>query len=86
MKETIRQKIETEVRQVVAAVLKKNPGAIKPENLLFGELGADSLTGVEILAQLDKKFGLDLPENKLTKIGTFSQLVDLVETEIEKSN
>lgn len=85
MKETNRQKIENEVKQVVTAVLKKKPGVIKPETRLFGELGADSLTGVEILAQLDKKFGLDLPEDKLTNIETFGQLVDLVETKIEKS-
>jgi acyl carrier protein len=78
------EEIDQQIRETVAAVLKKKPGEISPTSRLFEELGADSLTAVEILAFLDKKFGLDLPEEKLVGVKTYAQLVNLVKEELKK--
>jgi acyl carrier protein len=86
LKDLAPERIAAQVRETVARVLKKNPADIALDTNLFEELGADSLTGVEILAVLDKKLGLDLPEEKLEDVTTFGQLVDLVTEELKSQS
>jgi len=50
----------------VAAILSKDPAAILPDTPLH-ELGIDSLSFVELLVFIEKKFNLKLLESGLTK-------------------
>ena len=76
--------VKNQIREIVARVLNKPAAEITPDARLFEELDADSLSSVEILAVLDKKFNLDLPEEKLVHIERISQLTDLVLEELRK--
>ena len=51
---------------------------IDPNANLFTDLGVDSLLGVEIFASLDKKYGINIPEEKLRDINTLNDIIALV--------
>ena len=44
----------------------------------------DSLLGVEILAGLDKKYGLDIPDQRIREIRTLNDVIRIAKELIEK--
>ena len=76
--------IEQEILSLVAKIIKKDPSKIDPNANIFSEYGIDSLLGVEILAGLDKKYGLDLPEDKIRQIKTLNDIITLTREQIAK--
>lgn len=73
-----------QVRALVAKVIKRPEEKIDPAANLFTDLGIDSLLGVEIFAALDKKYGIEVPEDKLRKINTLNDVIALVK-ELKKA-
>jgi acyl carrier protein len=69
--------IETEVTTLVAKIIKVPEDKIDPNADLFKDLGIDSLLGVEIFASLDRKYNIDIPENRLEKIKTLNDIIAL---------
>ncbi len=72
------ENLEKEVKLLVSRIAKCPEEKITEESNLFSDLGVDSLTGVEIFAALDKKYGLDIPESKLRDVSTVRDLIELV--------
>lgn len=70
--------LESEIKALVAKIIKVPENKIKPDANLFSDLGVDSLLGVEIFAALDKKYGLVIPEEKLRGVSTLNDLIALV--------
>ncbi|MFA5104679.1 MAG: acyl carrier protein [Candidatus Margulisiibacteriota bacterium] len=77
------ENIENEVKEIVSRVIKIPVEKIDPSADLFKDLGVDSLLGVEIFASLDKKFSIDIPENRLEKIRTLNDMIAIAK---EKMN
>jgi acyl carrier protein len=50
----------------------------------FYDLGVDSLSSLEILAVLEKKYDIRISENDLININSISKIVRLVLSEIDK--
>ena len=50
----------------------------------FYDLGVDSLSSLEILAVLEKKYDIRISENDLVNINSVSKIVRLVLSEIDK--
>ena len=75
--------LSKEIKALVARVIKLPEEKIEFNANLFTDLGIDSLLGVEIFAALDKKYGINVPENRLRDISTVNDLVKLV-SEIKK--
>jgi len=71
--------LEKEMTGLISKVLKIPEEKIFMNSNLFDDLGADSLLGVEILAALDKKFGINIPDERLGTVKTVSDLLKLVE-------
>ncbi len=69
------ENIEKEIAEIVSRVIKVPVDKIDPNADLFKDLGVDSLLGVEIFASLDKRFNIDIPENKLEKIRTLNDMI-----------
>jgi acyl carrier protein len=70
--------IEKEIKALVSKVIKIPEDKIDPNADLFKDLGVDSLLGVEIFATLDKKYNIDIPEQKLIKIKSLNDIIDIV--------
>lgn len=67
-----------EIKAVVAKVIRRPEEGLDPNADLFTDLGVDSLLGVEIFAALDKRYGIDVPEDRLRSINTLNDIVALV--------
>lgn len=67
--------LEQEVKAMVSKIIKMDEKKIDPDANIFSEYGVDSLLGIEILAGLDKKYGLDIPEQKIREIRTLNDII-----------
>jgi acyl carrier protein len=76
--------IDREIMELVAKVIKRDVSQIDPNVNIFKEYHVDSLLGVEILASLDKKYGLNVPEEKIRQVKTLNDLVQLTKEQIAK--
>ena len=70
--------LSKEIKSLVAKVIKIPEEKIDLNANLFTDLGVDSLLGVEIFAALDKKYGVDVPEDKLRDVKTLNDIIALV--------
>lgn len=73
--------IERTVTQVVAEVSEKKEEEIweKRDQNLFKDLGLDSLLALEIVAMLENKYNISVPEERIIEIGTLNDAIHLVE-------
>jgi acyl carrier protein len=78
------EQLTAEVKSLVSKVIKIPEEKIDVNANLFTDLGVDSLMGVEIFATLDKKYRLDVPEEKLKDINTLNDIVVLVRELLKK--
>lgn len=74
-----RQELRNEIRKLIAKILKLPEEKVDLNANLFTDLGVDSLLGVEIFAALDKKYGIQIPEDKLRGITTLNDIITIVE-------
>ena len=76
--------IRQEVLEIVSTVIEKAPKEIPGDAHLFQDVGADSMMALEILASLEKKFKIIIPEEKLKEMTTLNKIVDMVESARKK--
>ena len=72
--------IET-VKNLVAEKLKIDPDAITMESNLIDDLRADSLDLFELVIALEDKFNITLPDESITSIKTFKDIIKYLEIE-----
>ena len=59
--------IKTEVKNLVARVTEREPDEIPDDAHFMDQLGVDSLMAMEIMIAVDRKFGIDIPDQMLTR-------------------
>lgn len=69
--------VEKEVRDLIADIIEMDPNEIGPDAHLVEDLGMDSMMALEILASLEKKFKIRIPEDELPKITTLNKAIEL---------
>lgn len=78
------EKIRDEILEIVSMIIDKEPNEIQPNAHLVEDLGADSMMALEILAALEKKYSIIIPEEKLGSLSTVNKIVSLVMEILEK--
>jgi acyl carrier protein len=76
--------LDQEIKTMVSKIIKVDESRINPNANIFSEYGVDSLLGVEILAGLDKKYGLDVPEQRIREIKTLNDIIRIAKELISK--
>ena len=71
--------VEKEVRQLVAEILEMSPDAIDGKANFVKDLGMDSMMALEILAGIEKKYRIVIPEDALPKFTDLNTTINLVE-------
>ena len=71
--------IEQEVREIIAEIIEKDPQEVTLDAKLVEDLGADSMMALEILASLEKKYRVVVPEEELPKLTSLRKIMALVE-------
>ncbi|MCU0651957.1 MAG: acyl carrier protein [Candidatus Omnitrophica bacterium] len=69
------QNIEEEIKNLIAEIIEKDPGQVTPEAKFFEDLGVDSMMALEILAAIEKKYKISIPEEKLAQLTTLAQTI-----------
>ena len=72
-------KLEQEIREIIAEIIEKDPKIITLDAHLFEDLGADSMMALEILAAMEKKYRVVVPEDKLPQLTSLRKIMGLVE-------
>ena len=69
-----------EIRESLAAQLNIPIANITGDSRLIEDLKADSLDLVELIAGLEERYGIEIPEEDMPKIKTVSDIVTYVES------
>lgn len=79
------QDIETEIKNIIAEIVEKNPGEIMPDAKFVEDLGVDSMMALEILAAIEKKYKITIPEDKLMELQTLNKTIEIAKEYLSKS-
>lgn len=76
--------IEQKVKKIIAEQLGIKDEDIKNDASLVEDLGADSLTQVEMSLALEDGFGIEIPDTEQENIRTVQQAIDFVRAAVNK--
>ena len=69
-----------DIREIVAEIIEVDPEEIGNDTNLVTDLGTDSMMALEILATIEKKYKLVIPEKELPNMITLSQILDIMKS------
>ena len=69
--------LEASVRKIVAEVLEVESDTIQLDAQLVEDLGMDSMKALEILAVIEKRFRIKVPEESLPKMTTLNRVIQI---------
>ena len=78
------ENIDNEIRDLIAGIIEKSPEELKPESRFFEDLGVDSMMALEILAGVEKKYKIMIPEEKLPEIRTLAATIAIAKEYLAK--
>ena len=67
-----------EIIEIIAEQLVMDAGDIKPESEIIADLKADSLAIVEMLMEIEEKFGVNVPDEDVPNLKTVQDIADYV--------
>jgi acyl carrier protein len=73
------ESIEAGVRAIIYDVTRQQTADVGRDDDLVGVLGVDSLQGLQVLAGVEKRFDIRLPDEELIKLRTIGRIVDAVQ-------
>lgn len=76
--------IATKVKAIIVDKLGVDESEVTPEASFSNDLGADSLDTVELIMELEKEFGIQIPDEAAEKISTVGDAIAFIEENIAK--
>ena len=73
-----REKVRKEDIAIVADIAELEPGEIA-EDASLEELGIDSLNGLRLVAEVEKRYNINIPDDVIGKIRTIPEIFALVD-------
>jgi len=69
--------LEKELREIIAKIVEIEPEKITLEANFVEDLGMDSMMALEILAAMEKKYKIQVPEEKLGRLKNLKESINL---------
>ncbi len=69
--------LDQDVKELIADIIEVDAASLDPDANLVEDLGMDSMMALEILASLEKRFKIKLPEDELPKITTVNRAIEV---------
>lgn len=79
MESNAKTSLVRDIRTIIAEILEIDEDKITPDANFLEELGMDSMMALEILASVEKKYKIKIPEEYLAKITTLKSTVEIAE-------
>ena len=77
MSEVDAQVLRNDLKNIVAEIVEVKPEEVTPEADFVEDLGMDSMQAIEIMAAIEKKYSVQVPEDYLGKIMNLSSLLEV---------
>lgn len=74
--------VETKVKEIIMDKLGTSEDKITPEASFRNDLGADSLSQVELMMELEEVFGVDIEDEEAEKIQTVKDAIEYIEKKL----
>jgi len=68
-----------ELRNIVAEVLEIEPYELSDTGDFVEDYDADSLRAIEVLARIEKKYKIEIPQSELAEMRNFKSVLNIVE-------
>ncbi|MBO4848453.1 MAG: acyl carrier protein [Clostridia bacterium] len=68
-----------EIRNAIAIQLNVDEENITPETRFVEDLKADSLDLVELVMDLEERYGVEIPDEQLAEVKTVGQIIEIIE-------
>ncbi|MCX7878445.1 MAG: acyl carrier protein [Ignavibacteria bacterium] len=78
--------VETQIKEAIMEKLGVEESKITPEASFINDLGADSLDTVELIMELENRFGITIPEEDQEKIQTVGIAIEYVKSKLPAAN
>ena len=78
------KKLENELRTLIAEIVEIEPEKITLEANFVEDLGMDSMMALEIMASLEEKYKVRIPEENLPKLTTLNKTIGIVNKFLNK--
>ncbi len=69
--------IDAEIKELIATIIEKDASQIDPEARFIEDLGVDSMMALEILAAIEKKYKIVIPEERLPEFISLSATIKI---------
>ena len=73
-----RESILDELIDIIAEIAEVEPSEIGADTNFINDLDMDSMDSLEIVALLEKKYGMKMTEDELPSLSTMSGLIELI--------
>ncbi|MEO8180470.1 MAG: acyl carrier protein [Deltaproteobacteria bacterium] len=74
---------QSEVHEIVARTIDRDPKQLQPEDNLTEQHDVDSLMGLEILVALEKRYQIQIPESMLQEMTSIARIASTVWERLE---
>jgi acyl carrier protein len=79
MGDLTKEKLVQDLREMVAEILEVEPDTIEGDAGFVKDLGMDSMMALEILAGIEKKYRIIVPEDSLPKFTSLNKTVEIIQ-------
>lgn len=66
------------VKEVTARVLNLDAAAIKPTDTFSGDLGAESIQSIELVASFEEEFEIEMDEDEALSVTNVGKAIDFI--------
>jgi len=73
------QNLEGQLRTLISEIVETEPEKITLDAKFVDDLGMDSMMALEILAAIEKKYKIQIPEEELGKLKNLKEIINLTE-------
>lgn len=75
--------IRSRITSIIVNKLGVDASAVKPEADFSNDLGADSLDKVEFIMDVEKEFGISIPDEESEKLQTVGEAIAYLEKNVQ---
>ena len=70
--------VEAKVKEIAGKLLKVDPSAIKSESEFVKDLGAESIQSIELVAEFEEGFDIEMDEDAALSVQTVGKAVEFI--------